>query len=101
MKKFLILILVFFLHNISLAETIEYNKNTSKDFITKAKSANAKAKKLKNEWRQPRKLIKKASAAHKNKDYKKSIKLAKEALNQALMSIEQHNSQKEYYRFFE
>ena len=77
------------------------NSKLSQNIISKAKAANDRAKKLKNEWRDTRKLIKKAKAVHKKKNYEESIRLATEALNQANMAIEQHNKQKNSYRFFE
>ncbi len=73
----------------------------SSALIKEAKSTNKIAIKLKNEWRDVRKLIKKASKAHADKDYKKSINFAEQALNQAKMSIEQHNKQKGNYRFLD
>ncbi len=73
----------------------------SDQMIKKAQAKNKVAIKLKNEWRDTRKLIKKAKKAHSNKDYTKSIELAEEALNQATMAIEQHNSQKDRYRFLD
>ena len=84
--------------NIALLNTLE---EKSSALIKEAKSTNKIAIKLKNEWRDVRKLIKKASKAHTNKDYKKSINFAEQALNQAKMSIEQHNKQKDNYRFLD
>ena len=46
------------------------------------------------------KLIK-AEKAHANKKFNKSTSLAKKALNQSKMAIEQHNSQKDNYRFLD
>ena len=99
MKKIsyaLIIIISFLSVNIALLNTLE---EKSSALIKEAKSTNKIAIKLKNEWRDVRKLIKKASKAHTNKDYKKSINFAEQALNQAKMSIEQHNKQKDNYRF--
>ncbi len=73
----------------------------SEDMIKKAQAKNKVAIKLKNEWRDTRKIIKKAKKAHSNKNYSKSLKLAEEALNQATMAIEQHNAQKNKYRFLD
>ena len=47
------------------------------------------------------KIIKKAEKAHSKKNYKMSVELAKKALNQAKMAIEQHNKQKDSYRFLD
>ena len=51
--------------------------------------------------RQTQKIIKQAEKAHNNKKYDESTSLAKKALNQAKMAIEQHNSQKDNYRFLD
>ena len=76
-------------------------KLVSEKLIKEAKSVNKKAIKLKNEWRDTRKLIKKAMKAHSNKDYKNSISVAEQAINQAKMSVEQHNKQKDNVRFLD
>ena len=94
----LIIILQFFSENLALSNTLE---EKSSALIKEAKSTNKVAIKLKNEWRDVRKLIKKASKAHADKEYKKSINFAEQALNQAKMSIEQHNKQKDNYRFLD
>ena len=73
----------------------------SDQMIKKAQAKNKVAIKLKNEWRDTRKLIKSAKKAHSNKNYVKALKLAEEALNQATMAVEQHNSQKDKYRFLD
>ena len=39
--------------------------------------------------------------AHSNKDYKNSISFAEQAINQAKMSVEQHNKQKDNVRFLD
>lgn len=94
----LIIILHFFSENLALSNTLE---EKSSALIKEAKSTNKVAIKLKNEWRDVRKLIKKASKAHADKNYEKSINFARQALNQAKMSIEQHNKQKNNYRFLD
>ena len=73
----------------------------SDQMIKKAQAKNKIAIKLKNEWRDTRKLIKSAKKAHANKDYTRALELAEEALNQATMAVEQHNSQKDKYRFLD
>tara|TARA_B100000886_G_C20376348_1_gene471922 strand:- start:912 stop:1220 length:309 start_codon:yes stop_codon:yes gene_type:complete len=101
MKKIsyaLIIVISILSVNIALLNTLE---EKSSALIKEAKSTNKIAIKLKNEWRDVRKLIKKASKAHTNKDYEKSINFAEQALNQAKMSIEQHNKQKDNYRFLD
>ena len=73
----------------------------SEQMIKKAQAKNKIAIKLKNEWRDTRKLIKSAKKAHANKDYAKALELAEDALNQATMAVEQYNSQKDKYRFLD
>tara|TARA_Y100000590_G_scaffold453141_1_gene597615 strand:+ start:482 stop:790 length:309 start_codon:yes stop_codon:yes gene_type:complete len=102
MKKLLILFIFLCATQFALAEKVDRsNEQMSQTLITKAKSANDRAKKLKNEWRGTGKLIKKAKNFHKKKNYTKSIELATEALNQANMAIQQHNKQKNSYHYFE
>ena len=45
--------------------------------------------------------LKSAKKAHKKKDFKKSITLAKKALNEANMALEQYEKQKDNYRFLD
>ncbi len=93
---------MFFVTQIGFAEEpIKDIKQLSKNLMAKAKAANDRAIKLKNEWRDTKKLIKKAKNLHKNKKYKESIEFSKKALNQASMSIQQHNKQKNSFQFFE
>ena len=94
----LIIITQFLSGDLTLSDTLE---DKSSALIKEAKSTNKIAIKLKNEWRDVRKLIKQATKAHTNKNYEKSINLAEQALNQAKMSIEQHNKQKNNYRFLD
>ena len=100
-KLFIVFILIFTTQFVLAEETVNANEQMSQALISKAKAANDRARKLKNEWRGTRKLIKKAKNLHKKKDYIKSINLASEALNQANMAIEQHNKQKNSYHYFE
>lgn len=94
---FFISIIFFILPVISLAS----DEATSKELIEDAKKSYKQAVKLNNPWRDTNKIIKRAEKAHNNKKYKKSVRLAKEALNQAKMAIQQHNSQKDNYRFLD
>ena len=94
----LIVILQFFSIYPILSNTLEAKSSA---LIKEATSTNKVAIKLKNEWRDVRKLIKKATKAHADKDYEKSINLAEQALNQAKMSIEQYEKQKNNYRFLD
>ena len=56
---------------------------------------------MKNAWRDTQKIIKNAKKAHTKKDYKKSTTLAKKALNEANMALEQYEKQKDNYRFLD
>ena len=77
------------------------DRTKSNQLIKEAKSSYKQVVKLNNAWRDTKKLIKKASEAHGEKNYKKSISLANQALNQSKMAIEQHNRQKDNYRFLD
>ena len=100
MKKTIFFALVCVL-SLSLVFADDNQSVKSDQMIKKAQTKNKVAIKLKNEWRDTRKLIKSAKKAHANKDYVKALELAEEALNQATMAIEQHNSQKDKYRFLD
>ena len=99
MKKTIFFALLCIL-SVSLVYADNNQSMESDQMIKKAQATNKIAIKLKNEWRDTRKLIKSAKKAHANKDYAKALELAEEALNQATMAVEQHNSQKDKYRFF-
>jgi len=77
------------------------DKQLSSQSIKDAKRSYKQVVKLNNAWRDTQKIIKQAEKAHNNKKYDKSTSLAKKALNQAKMAIEQHNSQKDNYRFLD
>ena len=99
MNKFLVLlVLITFISPIIASDATEQSSN---QYIAEAKKTYKKALKLNNAWRDTGKIIKKASKAHSKKNYEKSVKLAREALNQAKMAIEQHNKQKDSYRFLD
>tara|TARA_B100001559_G_C16246711_1_gene505006 strand:+ start:79 stop:381 length:303 start_codon:yes stop_codon:yes gene_type:complete len=97
-KLFTFLIIVFFTQPVV---SLGSDEATSKELIEEAKRSYKQVVKLNNPWRDTKKIIKKAEKAYKNKKYEKSVRLAKEALNQAQMAIEQHNSQKDNYRFLD
>jgi len=78
-----------------------YDKKTSADIIKQAEDNYKKVLKVKNAWRDTKKIIKKAKKAHKEEDYKKSIILGKKALNEAKMAYEQYEKQKDNYRFLD
>ena len=99
MNRFLIfLVLMTFISPVIASDATEQLSNK---YISEAKQAYKKALKLNNAWRDTGKIIKKASREHSQENYEKSVKLAKEALNQAKMAIEQHNKQKDSYRFLD
>tara|TARA_B100001559_G_scaffold296435_1_gene279550 strand:+ start:286 stop:588 length:303 start_codon:yes stop_codon:yes gene_type:complete len=79
----------------------ESNEELSNKLIKDAKKSYKQVVKLNNAWRDTHKIIKKAEKAHANKKFNKSTSLAKKALNQSKMAIEQHNSQKDNYRFLD
>ena len=102
MKKFISAILVIFLTQfVYAADKVISDRKLSEKVLSEAKSMNSKVIKLKNEWRDTRKLIKQANKAHNKKNYKKAIIFSKKALNEAKMALEQYKSQKNNYRFFE
>tara|TARA_B100001063_G_scaffold48794_1_gene42708 strand:+ start:467 stop:772 length:306 start_codon:yes stop_codon:yes gene_type:complete len=78
-----------------------YDEATSSKIIKEAEKNYKKVLKLKNAWRDTSKIIKNAKKAHTKKDYKKSTKLAKKALNEANMALEQYEKQKDNYRFLD
>ena len=100
MKKTIFFTLVCVL-SLSLVFANDNQSVKSDQMIKKAQAKNKVAIKLKNEWRDTRKLIKNAKKAHSKKNYVKALELAEEALNQATMAVEQHNSQKDKYRFLD
>ena len=74
MKKFISVILVIFLtQSAYAADEIISDRKLSKKLLSEARSMNSKVIKLKNEWRDTRKLIKKANKAHNKKNYEQSI----------------------------
>jgi len=99
MYRLLVLITTVFF--VQLGFSAESNKEISSKLIKDAKKTYKKVVKLNNAWRDTQKIIKQAEKAHNNKKYEKSTDLAKKALNQAKMAIEQHNSQKDDYRFLD
>jgi len=92
------LILLVPTHNIG-ANT--YDEATSSKIIKEAEINYKKVLKLKNAWRDTKQIIKNAKKAHTKKDYKKSTILAKKALNEANMALEQYEKQKDNYRFLD
>jgi len=78
-----------------------YDEITSTKIIKQAEINYKKVLKVKNAWRDTKKIIKKAKSEHDKKNYKKSITLAKKALNEANMALEQYEKQKDNYRFLD
>ena len=79
----------------------EFDEQMSSEIIQEAENKYKKVLKVKNAWRDTKKIIKNAKKAHKEQDYKKSVTLAKKALNEANMAFEQHEKQKDKYRFLD
>ncbi len=69
-------------------------REAAEQAIADAKSTNAQAKKMKVEWRDTGKIIKKAEKALGAEDYEKAIKLANKARRQAEMAMEQLKNEK-------
>ena len=99
MNRFLIfLVLIIFISPIQASNDTE---QSSKQYISQAKKTYKQALRLNNAWRDTSNIIKKAEKAHSKKNYKMSVELAKKALNQAKMAVEQYNKQKDSYRFLD
>ena len=79
----------------------QFDEQTSSQIIQEAEKKYKKVLKVKNAWRDTKKIIKNAKKAHKDQDYKKSVTLAKKALNEANMAYEQYEKQKDKYRFLD
>ena len=62
--------------------------------ITAAETANSRAKKVNNEWRDTGKIIKSAKKAEKEGDFDKAVKLANKAKRQAENAYQQYLEQK-------
>ena len=78
-----------------------YDKKTSAEIIKQAEDSYKKVLKVKNAWRDTKKIIKNAKKAHREQNYEESITLGKKALNEALMAYEQYEKQKDNYRFLD
>ena len=79
----------------------QFDEQTSDKIIQEAEKKYKKVLKVKNAWRDTNKIIKNAKRAHKEQNYKKSVTLAKKALNEANMAYEQYEKQKDKYRFLD
>ena len=79
----------------------QFDEQTSSKIIQEAEKKYKKVLKVKNAWRDTKKIIKSAKKAHKEQNYEKSVTLAKKALNEANMAYEQYEKQKDKYRFLD
>ena len=101
MRKVLLVSLFMVLMPVSTIDANQFNEQASSKIIQQAEKNYKKVLKVKNAWRDTKKIIKSAKKAHKEKDYKKSVTLAKKALNEANMAYEQYKKQKDNYRFLD
>lgn len=101
MRSLLFLPLIFIIAMISNVDANQYDEQTSSKIIKEAEKNYKKVLKVKNAWRDTKKIIKNAKKAHKDKNYEKSVTLAKKALNEAKMAYEQYEKQKDNYRFLD
>ena len=101
MRKVLLVSLFMVLMPISTIDANQFDEQTSSKIIQQAEKNYKKVLKVKNAWRDTKKIIKKAKKAHKEKDFKKSVTLARKALNEANMAYEQYKKQKDNYRFLD
>ena len=101
MKSLFIFLVLFIMTPVVSYGADVYNESTSSKYIKQAETNYKKVVKVKNPWRDTKKIIKSAKKAHNKKDFKKSITLAKKALNEANMALEQYEKQKDSYRFLD
>tara|TARA_Y100000768_G_scaffold388512_1_gene384866 strand:+ start:156 stop:461 length:306 start_codon:yes stop_codon:yes gene_type:complete len=95
------IILLFFLIPSTNTLANPYDKKTSEEIIKQAEESYKKVLRVKNAWRDTKKIIKQAKKAHKEENYEKSTNLGKKALNEAKMAYEQYEKQKDNYRFLD
>jgi len=72
----------------------KHTAGDAKGAIAAAEHETSRAAKKFYEWRDTKKLIKKAKAALKKKDYDKAVKLANKAKKQSTLALQQYNEQK-------
>ena len=70
------------------------SKDDAMAAISAAKMEQKKAKKVKYEWRDTGKIIKKAEEAMKKEDYATAVKLANKAKTQGILAQQQYQEQK-------
>ena len=98
--SYLVFFILFFFFSFA-AQAENYNEETSIKIIKEAEDSYKKVLKVKNAWRDTKKIIKNAKKAHREENYEKSITLGKKALNEAKMAYEQYEKQKDNYRFLD
>ena len=101
MRVALFLVLIFASSLAINVSANQFDEQTSSEIIQEAEKKYKEVLKVKNAWRDTKKIIKNAKKAHKEQDYKKSVTLAKKALNEANMAYEQYEKQKDKYRFLD
>ena len=101
MRIALFLVFIFVSSLVLNVSANQFTEQTSTKIIQEAEKKYKKVLKVKNAWRDTKKIIKNAKIAHKEQNYKKSITLAKKALNEANMAYEQYEKQKDKYRFLD
>jgi len=72
----------------------KHTKNDAAAAIMAAEAENKKAKKVKFEWRDTGKIIKKAKAAAKDGEFDEAVKQANKAKKQAQMAMQQYKASK-------
>ena len=72
----------------------QFDEQTSSKIIQEAEKKYKEVLKVKNAWRDTKKIIKNAKKAHKEQNYEKSVTLAKKALNEANMAYEHTRSKR-------
>ena len=101
MRVALFLVLIFASSLAINVSANQFDEQTSSEIIQEAEKKYKEVLKVKNAWRDTKKIIKNAKKAHKEQDYKKSVTLGKKALNEANMAFEQYEKQKDKYRFLD
>ena len=101
MRIALFLVFIFVSSLVLNVSANQFTEQTSTKIIQEAEKKYKKVLKVKNAWRDTKKIIKNAKKAHKEQDYEKSVALAKKALNEANMAYEQYEKQKDKYRFLD
>ena len=101
MRIALFLVFIFVSSLVLNVNANQFTEQMSTKIIQEAEKKYKKVLKVKNAWRDTKKIIKNAKKAHKEQNYEKSVTLAKKALNEANMAYEQYEKQKDKYRFLD